>query len=52
MQSGWLGGGFVTQTDVIVLGAGIVGTAIALHLAKRNLSVALIDRSDVSRHDT
>ena len=26
MQSGWLGGGFVAQTDVIVLGAGIVGT--------------------------
>jgi D-amino-acid dehydrogenase len=27
-----------------VLGAGIVGTSIALHLAKRSLSVALIDR--------
>jgi D-amino-acid dehydrogenase len=27
-----------------VLGAGIVGTSIALHLAKRGLSVALIDR--------
>ena len=35
----------MAHTDVIVLGAGIVGTSIAVHLAKRNLSVALIDRS-------
>jgi D-amino-acid dehydrogenase len=34
----------VARTDVIVLGAGIVGTSIALHLAKRGLAVALIDR--------
>jgi D-amino-acid dehydrogenase len=34
----------VARTDVIVLGAGIVGTSIAVHLAKRGLSVALIDR--------
>lgn len=32
------------RTDVIVLGAGIVGTSAALHLAKRGLSVALVDR--------
>jgi D-amino-acid dehydrogenase len=30
--------------DAIVLGAGIVGTSIALHLAKRGLAVALVDR--------
>lgn len=30
--------------DMLVLGAGIVGTSIALHLAKRGLAVALIDR--------
>jgi D-amino-acid dehydrogenase len=35
----------VAHTDVIVLGAGIVGTSIAVHLAKRGLAVALIDRS-------
>jgi D-amino-acid dehydrogenase len=35
----------MARTDAIVLGAGIVGTAIALHLVKRGLSVALIDRS-------
>jgi D-amino-acid dehydrogenase len=35
----------VAHTDVIVLGAGIVGTSIALHLAKRSLAVTLIDRS-------
>jgi D-lysine oxidase len=32
------------QVHAIVLGAGIVGTSIALHLAKRGLAVALIDR--------
>jgi D-amino-acid dehydrogenase len=34
----------MARTDAIVLGAGIVGASIALHLAKRGLSVALIDR--------
>jgi D-amino-acid dehydrogenase len=34
----------MARTDAIVLGAGIVGTSIAVHLAKRGLSVALIDR--------
>jgi len=37
----------MAHTDAIVLGAGIVGTSIALHLAKRGLSVALIDRAGV-----
>jgi D-lysine oxidase len=35
----------VARSDVIVLGAGIVGTSIALHLAKRGVSVALVDRA-------
>jgi D-amino-acid dehydrogenase len=34
----------VARTDIIVLGAGIVGTSVALHLVKRGLSVALVDR--------
>lgn len=34
----------MAQTDAIVLGAGIVGTSVALQLAKRGLSVALVDR--------
>ncbi len=37
----------MARTDVIVLGAGIVGTSIALHLAKRGSSVALIERAGV-----
>src|ERR1700690_2394408 len=37
----------MARTNAIVLGAGIVGTSIALHLAKRGLSVALIDRAGV-----
>jgi D-amino-acid dehydrogenase len=35
----------VARTDAIVLGAGIVGTCVALHLAKRGLAVALVDRA-------
>ena len=34
----------MTRTDAVVLGAGIVGTSVALHLVKRGLSVALVDR--------
>ena len=34
----------MARTDVIVLGAGIVGTSAALQLVKRGLSVALIDK--------
>jgi D-amino-acid dehydrogenase len=34
----------MARLDALVLGAGIVGTSIALHLAKRGLMVALVDR--------
>ena len=34
----------MARTDALVLGAGIVGTSVALHLAKRGLSVTLIDK--------
>jgi D-amino-acid dehydrogenase len=34
----------MARTDVIVLGAGIVGVSVALHLAKRGVAVALVDR--------
>ena len=34
----------MARTDVMVLGAGIVGTSIALSLARRGMSVALVDR--------
>jgi D-amino-acid dehydrogenase len=37
----------MARTDAIVLGAGIVGTSIALHLAKRGMSAALVDRAGV-----
>jgi D-amino-acid dehydrogenase len=39
----------MARTDAIVLGAGIVGTSIALQLVKRGLSVALVDRQGVGR---
>lgn len=34
----------MARTQAIVLGAGIVGTSVALQLAKRGLSVALLDK--------
>ncbi|TMJ30419.1 MAG: FAD-binding oxidoreductase [Alphaproteobacteria bacterium] len=34
----------MTQVDAMVLGGGIVGTSIALHLVKRGLTAALVDR--------
>ncbi len=37
----------MARTDVMVLGAGIVGTSVALHLAKRGFSVALVDRAGI-----
>ena len=37
----------MARTDAIVLGAGIVGVSVALQLAKRGLSVALVDRGGV-----
>jgi len=37
----------MARTDAIVLGAGIVGTSVALHLVKRGMSVALVDRAGV-----
>ena len=35
----------MARVDTIVLGAGIVGTSIAVHLVKRGVSVALVDRA-------
>jgi len=37
----------LARTDALVLGAGIVGTSVALHLAKRGMSVAMVDRAGV-----
>ena len=34
------------RTDVIVLGAGIVGVSTALHLQQRGRSVVLMDRRE------
>src|SRR5918911_4982172 len=34
----------MATVDAVVLGAGIVGTSVALQLAKRGLAVALVDR--------
>lgn len=39
----------MARSDAIVLGAGIVGVSVALHLVKRGLSVTLIDRGEPGR---
>jgi D-amino-acid dehydrogenase len=36
----------MARTDAIVLGAGIVGVSVALHLVKRGLAVTLVDRGE------
>ena len=33
------------RTDVVVLGAGIVGVSVAVHLQKRGRAVLLVDRA-------
>src|ERR1700732_1710192 len=40
----WRSGRMNARADVIVLGAGIVGVSVALHLQKRDRDVVLIDR--------
>ncbi len=37
----------MARTDVIVLGAGIVGVSIALQLARRGISVTLVERAGI-----
>jgi len=37
----------MARTDAIVLGAGVVGVSVALHLVKRGMAVALIERAGV-----
>lgn len=41
--------GMNNRFDVLVLGAGIVGVSVALHLQERGLKVALIDRNSPGR---
>lgn len=40
------GAAAATRADVLVLGAGIVGVCVALHLQKRGRSVVLVDRRE------
>jgi D-amino-acid dehydrogenase len=37
----------MARTDAMVLGAGIIGVSVALQLARRGLSVALVDRAGI-----
>jgi D-amino-acid dehydrogenase len=42
----------LARTDVVVLGAGIVGISAALHLQARGRSVAIVDRSGAAASET
>ncbi len=36
------------NTDVVIIGGGVIGTAIAWHLAERNVGVILLEKSDLA----
>jgi D-amino-acid dehydrogenase len=42
----------LAKTDVVVLGAGIIGVSAALHLQARGRSVAIVDRSGAAASET
>jgi glycine/D-amino acid oxidase-like deaminating enzyme len=38
---------YLHNNDVIVVGAGVVGTSIAFHLARAGVGVTLVDKGDL-----
>src|SRR5204863_3913144 len=48
----WSAGMVELRTDVLVLGAGMVGVGAALHLQKRGRDVILIDRHNLAGEET
>jgi glycine/D-amino acid oxidase-like deaminating enzyme len=38
-----------TQSDVVIIGGGLLGTALSYYLAKAGVEVALLERNDLNR---
>src|SRR5258708_5329405 len=38
------------QTDTLIIGAGIIGSAIAYNLRKRNIAVTILERDEAGSH--
>lgn len=47
MRSGYLGRNMADDFDIIIIGAGIAGTACALRCARAGLSVLLLERGEL-----
>ena len=37
-----------SRTDVVIIGAGVIGTSIAYHLARHNLHVTMVEKGDLA----
>ena len=39
---------FISKTDVVIIGGGVIGTSVFYHLAKNNIDVVLLERESIA----